>query len=63
MEVGEIDILQTIKKRRSIHTFKSVEVDETILKEIFTYGSYAPSQYMKEPWNIKIYQGAGTPVT
>jgi nitroreductase len=54
-----MDILKTIKERRSIHTFKQQEVDETILKEIFAYGSYAPSHYMKEPWNIKMYQGAG----
>lgn len=54
-----MDILKTIKERRSIHTFKQEEVDEPILKEIFTYGSYAPSHYMKEPWNIKMYEGAG----
>lgn len=54
-----IDILKTIKARRSIHTFKEEEVDAAILKEIFTYGSYAPTHYMKEPWNIKMYQEAG----
>jgi nitroreductase len=59
MGVGRIDILKTIKERRSIHTFKKAEVDANILKEIFTYGSYAPSHYMKEPWNIKIYQEGG----
>ncbi|GAB3801155.1 nitroreductase family protein [Virgibacillus kimchii] len=57
--MGEIDILNTIKERRSIHKFKKEEVDTDILKEIFTYGSYAPSHYMKEPWNIKIYQENG----
>jgi nitroreductase len=59
MGVWEIDILKAIKERRSIFTFKEDEVDEVILKTIFTYGSYAPSHYMKEPWNIKIYQGKG----
>src|SRR5690625_723233 len=59
MGVGKIDILKTIKERRSIHTFKKEEVDADIIKEIFTYGSYAPSHYMKEPWNIKIYQETG----
>ncbi|WP_085991399.1 nitroreductase family protein [Oceanobacillus senegalensis] len=52
-------MLQTIKERRSIHSFKDEEVDTDILKEIFTYGSYAPTHYMKEPWNIKLYQGRG----
>jgi len=59
MEVWEIDILKAIKERRSVHTFKEELVNETILKEIFTYGSYAPSHYMKESWNIKIYEKAG----
>lgn len=54
-----IDILKTIKERRSIHTFNEQEVDAAILKEIFTYGSYAPTHYMKEPWNIKLYQEEG----
>ncbi|MFA1819157.1 nitroreductase family protein [Virgibacillus oceani] len=59
MEVWEIDILKVIKERRSIHTFKEELVNEAILKEIFTYGSYAPSHYMKESWNVKIYEGNG----
>ncbi|MGP4105500.1 nitroreductase family protein [Virgibacillus sp. L01] len=54
-----IDILQAIKQRRSIHNFKQEEVKEVILKEIFTYGSYAPTHYMKEPWNIKLFQKEG----
>ncbi|RDW17091.1 nitroreductase [Oceanobacillus chungangensis] len=45
--------------RRSTHTFKNKPVDIKILTEIFTYGSYAPTHYMKEPWNIKLYQGKG----
>ncbi|WP_042142753.1 nitroreductase family protein [Paucisalibacillus sp. EB02] len=52
-------LLETIKARRSIHTFQEKEVDIKILKEIFTYGSYAPTHYMKEPWQIKLYQGNG----
>ncbi|MEI3605625.1 nitroreductase [Pseudogracilibacillus sp. SE30717A] len=52
-------MLQTIKERRSIHLFKEKEVEETILREIFTYASWAPTHYMKEPWNIKLYQEEG----
>lgn len=58
-EVELIDILQAIKQRRSIHNFKDEKVEEAVLKEIFTYGSYAPTHYMKEPWNIKLYQDKG----
>ncbi|TRM13093.1 nitroreductase [Lentibacillus cibarius] len=54
-----IDSLTAIKTRRSIHQFKSEEIDTAILQEIFTYGSYAPTHYMKEPWNIKLYQHDG----
>lgn len=54
-----MDVLQAIKQRRSIHTFKQAEVPDAILKEIFTYASYAPTHYMKEPWNIKLYQEKG----
>ncbi|WP_174614228.1 nitroreductase family protein [Virgibacillus ihumii] len=54
-----IELLDAIKQRRSIHNFKNTEVDLSILKEIFTYGTYAPTHYMKEPWNIKLYQEEG----
>ena len=57
--VRGITLLDTIKSRRSIHTFQEKEVDIKILREIFTYGSYAPTHYMKEPWQIKLYQGNG----
>jgi nitroreductase len=57
--VRGITLLETIKARRSIHTFQEKEVDTKILKEIFTYGSYAPTHYMKEPWRIQLYQGNG----
>lgn len=54
-----MDILQTVKERRSIHSFKSEEVPESLLTDIFYYASYAPNHYLKEPWNIKVYQGKG----
>lgn len=54
-----MDILQAIKNRRSIHSFQEKEVPEHILTEIFSYASYAPTHYMKEPWNIKVYEREG----
>lgn len=59
MSTIDNDILKTIKERRSTHAFKEEEVDQAILKEIFTYASYAPTHYMKEPWQIKLYQEKG----
>lgn len=54
-----IDILEALKTRRSIHLFKKEEVPETLLEAIFTYASWAPTHYMKEPWNINLYQRDG----
>lgn len=54
-----MSLLETIKKRRSIHTFKSENVSKEVLKDIFTYASWAPTHYMKEPWEVKIFQGEG----
>ncbi|AVQ99810.1 nitroreductase [Oceanobacillus iheyensis] len=57
--VKRISILDSIKNRRSIHTFKKEEVQNNILQDIFHYASYAPTHYMKEPWQIKIFQEKG----
>ncbi|HLS61529.1 MAG TPA: nitroreductase [Virgibacillus sp.] len=54
-----IDVLRAIKERRSVHTFKKEEVADEIIHEIFTYGSWAPTHYMKEPWKIKLFQEKG----
>ncbi|GAQ18553.1 nitroreductase [Oceanobacillus picturae] len=54
-----ISILDSIKNRRSIHTFKKEEVQNSVLLEIFHYASYAPTHYMKEPWQIKVFQEKG----
>src|SRR5690625_5094140 len=45
--------------RRSINTFKNKSIETQVLKEIFAYASWAPTHYMKEPWEIKLYQGHG----
>jgi len=57
--VSVIDILTAIKERRSIHTFKREEVSDVLLQEIFTIASWAPNHYLKEPWQIKMYQEGG----
>src|SRR5699024_497345 len=54
-----IDLLQVMKERQSINRFKKELVHRNRLKEIFTYASYAPTHYMKEPWNIYLYQEEG----
>lgn len=54
-----LSIFETIKNRRSIHTFKQKEVESDTLEQIFTYASYAPTHYLTESWNIDVYQGEG----
>ncbi|GAB4072870.1 nitroreductase family protein [Barrientosiimonas marina] len=55
-----INTLTAIQSRRSIPNFKNEDVQRNILQAIFTYGSYAPTHYMKEPWRIKLYEKKGT---
>ena len=54
-----IKLLEAMIKRRSINTFKNKSIETEVLKEIFAYASWAPTHYMKEPWEIKLYQGHG----
>src|SRR5699024_8455683 len=54
-----MNILQTIKARRSTLAFKKEEIHIDMLKEIFTHASYAPTHYMTEAWRIKHYQSMG----
>ncbi|WP_217588614.1 nitroreductase family protein [Lentibacillus saliphilus] len=54
-----MDLLQALQERRSIYNFKRDPVDKLTLSTIFTYASWAPTHYMKEPWRIHVYQGEG----
>lgn len=54
-----IDILEAVKNRRTIHLFKTEEVPEDLLLKIFDYASWAPTHYLKQPWNVKVYQREG----
>lgn len=58
-EVKFIKLLEAMINRRSINTFKNKSIETEVLKEIFAYASWAPTHYMKEPWEIKLYQGHG----
>lgn len=54
-----IDILEAIRSRRSIHAFESKEVPNDLLLKIFNDATWAPTHYMKQPWNVKLYQREG----
>ena len=54
-----IDILEAIQSRRSIHSFSEKLVEKNTLVDIFDHASWAPNHFMKQPWNVKMYQQAG----
>lgn len=54
-----MEILDTIKDRRTINTFKPDNIPVDLIKKIFEYGTWAPTHYMKEPWEVKLYQNKG----
>lgn len=54
-----MDLLDAIKNRRSIHVFKEEKVPEELLTKIFSYATYAPTHYMTESWNVKIFENGG----
>lgn len=54
-----MDLQKAISGRRSIHEFMDQEVPHTVLKEIFAQAAWAPTHRMKEPWELKVYQGKG----
>lgn len=59
LEVRFIKLLEAVMNRRSINTFTDKPIETDVLQEVFTYASWAPTHYMKEPWEIKLYQGHG----
>lgn len=54
-----MELVEAVKKRRSIHEYKPELVDEEVLKNIFRTAAWAPTHRMKEPWNVHLYQEQG----
>ncbi|MGI6113074.1 MAG: nitroreductase family protein [Mahellales bacterium] len=50
-----LDVIEAIKSRRSIRMFdNSRPVDDDILKEIITCGTWAPSAHNNQPWRFVV---------
>ncbi|RWZ54963.1 nitroreductase [Halobacillus fulvus] len=54
-----MNVMEAMKNRRSIHEFEQENVQREVLQDIFSTASWAPTHRMKEPWMIKVYEGAG----
>jgi nitroreductase len=53
-----MDIVETIKQRRSIRSFKPDPVPKTILQELMEVALRAPSWANTQPWDFAIVSGA-----
>ncbi len=49
-----MDILETIRSRRSIRKFENVEVPEELLEKILDAGRWAPSGLNNQPWRFAV---------
>lgn len=49
-----MDILETIKSRRSIRKFKNIQVPEELLEKILEAGRWAPSGLNNQPWRFAV---------
>lgn len=49
-----MDILETIKTRRSIRKFENVPVSEELLEKILEAGRWAPSGLNNQPWRFAV---------
>ncbi|MBO8156839.1 MAG: nitroreductase [Bacillaceae bacterium] len=54
-----MNVVEAIQNRRSIRTFQQRSVPKHTLKEIFQIAAWAPTHRLKEPWELKIFQGDG----
>ena len=52
-----MDVLEAIRKRRSIRGFKPVPVPKEILEEILEVASHAPSAMNTQPWEFIVLAG------
>lgn len=57
-----MEVIESIKGRRSIQEFKTAPVDRRLLLDILEAASWAPNHRMKEPWQLYIYENHGVEV-
>ncbi|MFW9959517.1 MAG: nitroreductase family protein [Candidatus Thorarchaeota archaeon] len=54
-----MDVIKTIRERRSIRKYKSAEVSEEDVDVILQAGRWAPSASNKQPWHFIVVRNAG----
>ncbi len=51
-----MDVIETIKTRRSIRNYLDKKIEKTDLQEIIECGMYAPSAYNQQAWEFYVVQ-------
>ncbi|MCA0971664.1 nitroreductase [Halobacillus litoralis] len=54
-----MELIDAVKNRRSIHEFEQKQIPKPDLQTLFSQAAWAPTHRMKEPWNLRCYQGEG----
>ncbi|HCK12027.1 MAG: nitroreductase [Gemmatimonadetes bacterium] len=49
-----MDVLEAIKSRRSIFSFKPDPVPNEVIERIFSYGRWAQNHHLTEPWRFVV---------
>jgi len=55
-----MEVLEAIRKRRSIRSFKSVDVPEDVVEKLIDAARWAPSAGNIQPWEFVIVRGSET---
>ncbi len=53
-----MELLEAIKKRRSVREYKPTPIDQELLDTIFTQAQDAPSNCNTQPWHVSVVSGA-----
>ncbi len=49
-----MELIETIKERKSIRKFKSDKIEKKIIEDIIYYGTLAPSAKNRQPWQFLV---------
>jgi nitroreductase len=52
------EVMEIIRRRRSVRAYKPDQIDEAVIKEILEAGVYAPTSCNEQPWHFTVVQNA-----
>jgi nitroreductase/YHS domain-containing protein len=57
-----VDVLDLIKRRRSVPRFKSDQIPRDVIEKMLEAASWAPNHHLTEPWEFTVLDGAAKAV-